>query len=130
MTTLGSNSFRPSLDVRQLDDKTMLARMEMPGVDKGDVNIQLRGKNNRKNGKKCTEKENYYWILTNPFLDNNLIVSGEKKSDYEENKEGFYRYESSFGSFQRSFPVGGGVKENDIKANLKVSLCDVFPSFI
>jgi len=52
-------------------------------------------------------------------IDNNLIISGEKKSDFEENKEGFYRYESSYGSFQRSFPVGQ-IKESDIKANLKV----------
>lgn len=37
-------TFRPSLDLRKIDNTTMMARLELPGMEKGDLSIHLRGK--------------------------------------------------------------------------------------
>lgn len=64
-------------------------------------------------------------------LDNNLVVSGEKKSDFQESRDGFYRYESSFGSFQRVILVGTKVREHDVKANMKNGVLELrFPAAV
>lgn len=42
------------------------------------------------------------------FIDNALVISGERKFENEEEREGYYRSERSYGNFFRSIPLPEG----------------------
>jgi HSP20 family protein len=48
--------------------------------------------------------------------DGHLAISGERKTEAEEKKEGVYRCEREYGSFYRAVPLPEGVKLEDVKA--------------
>lgn len=80
----------PEVDQSQ-DDKSYHIRIELPGLDKKDVDVSLS--------------------------DGLLTIRGEKKQQEEEKDKDFYRRECSFGSFRRSLPIPGEVDESKIKAS-------------
>ncbi len=92
--------FKPNLDIRE-SDKEYTVTLEMPGVNKDDVDVEVRG--------------------------DALIVRGEKKNE-ETHEEGQYQYtERSYGSFQRALTLPEDADSENIKANfdngvLKISL--------
>lgn len=75
------------------DDKAFHVQVELPGMDKDDVDIALS------NGL--------------------LVIRGEKKREDEEKGKDFFRKERSFGAFRRSLPVPAEVDENGIEASFK-----------
>ena len=75
------------------DDKAIHVKVELPGMDKDDVDITMA------NG-----------LLT---------IRGEKKRDEEEKGKDFYRRERSFGAFRRSLPIPVDVDESKIDASFK-----------
>jgi len=75
------------------DDKAFHIRVELPGMDKGDVDITLA------NGA--------------------LTIRGEKKREDEEKGKDFYRKERSFGAFRRTLPIPVDVDENAIEASFR-----------
>lgn len=82
----------PQVDESE-DDKAYHVRVELPGMDKGDVDVSLS--------------------------DGMLTIRGEKKEDEEEKGKDFYRRERHFGSFRRMIPVPGEVDETKIDASFK-----------
>jgi HSP20 family protein len=84
-----SESWAPRVDIREEKDAVLLTA-ELPGVSKDDVKVELE------NG-----------VLT---------ISGEKKTEREENESGFYRSERVYGSFKRSFRVPETVDAEKIEA--------------
>ena len=48
-----------------------------------------------------------------------LYLSGERKDEREEKREGYYRTERAFGTFQRSIPLPAVVEEKNAVANFK-----------
>ena len=52
-------------------------------------------------------------------------ISGERKTEAEENKEDFYRSERQFGSFYRSVPLPEGAKVEDVKATFSDGVLEV-----
>lgn len=87
-------------DIKETENSYEL-EMEMPGVDKKDVNIDL------KNGY--------------------LTVSTEKHSsnDEKDKKGNYIRRERYFGSTSRSFYVGDKIKEEDVSASLEHGLLTI-----
>jgi len=83
---------RMNTDVQEFDDKYVMD-LELPGFEKEDIKADLN---------------NGY-----------LTIKAEHSSDKnEEDKDGkFIRRERYFGSYKRSFYVGDGVSQNDIKAS-------------
>src|SRR5689334_18174684 len=71
----------PPMDLVEQDDEFVL-RADLPGVGKDDVKIELE--------------------------DNVLTVSGERRAEHEERKEGYYRVERASGSFSRSLRLPEG----------------------
>jgi HSP20 family protein len=57
--------------------------------------------------------------------DNVLSVSGERKAEQEERKEGYYRLERSFGTFSRSLALPDGVKPEGIEASFVNGVLEV-----
>ena len=71
-------------------DKSYEISAELPGVDEKDVSVNLH--------------------------DHVLTLSGEKKSEREEEKKGYLVSERRYGSFRRSFRLPDDVDENKITA--------------
>ena len=90
MPTLSSSfaSFNPSVDVQD-KGKSYLISVEVPGMEKDDVKIDIQ--------------------------DDLMIISGEKKSEAKEEKDSYYRIESSYGSFQRvlNLPADADIEKVD-----------------
>lgn len=82
----------PRTDISETEDHYTL-RMDMPGLSKKDLNIELQG--------------------------DTLTVSGERKSEHEENKENFHRVERSYGRFFRSFTLPQASDTEQVKATMK-----------
>ena len=54
-----------------------------------------------------------------------LTVSGERKAEHEERKEGYYRVERASGSFRRSLRLPEGVDAEAIKAQFDSGVLEV-----
>jgi HSP20 family protein len=54
-----------------------------------------------------------------------LTVSGERKSEHEEKREGFRRVERSYGSFARRLTLPEGVDADAIKATVTNGVLEV-----
>ena len=65
--------------------------MELPGVEKEDIDIQLH--------------------------DGVLTVKGEKRTERKEEGEGYFFSEREYGRFQRTFRLPGDVAEDDVAAD-------------
>ena len=103
--TTGSNGgnrvFRrwsPAMDVVETDDHYVL-RADLPGLSEGDVKIEVE--------------------------DNVLTVSGERKSNHEETKQGYYRVERSYGHFSRTLTLPEGVDADSINATFDRGVLEV-----
>jgi HSP20 family protein len=81
------NEFSPSCDIEETEDHYLIS-MDMPGMKKDDIKIELRG--------------------------NQLMISGERKEEKEDKSKGRYRSERSWGSFARSFSLPDDVKADDV----------------
>jgi HSP20 family protein len=82
----------PSVDLLE-NDKSITVRAELPGMEPGDVDIQLSG--------------------------NVLTISGEKKESCEQKGEDYYHCERRFGSFRRSFELPTSADLDKIQAEFK-----------
>ncbi len=77
----------------------LVVRADLPGVKKEDLNIEVQ--------------------------DDMLTISGERRSEEEENREGFYRSERSYGSFYRSIPLPNEVKADQVNATFRDGVLEV-----
>jgi HSP20 family protein len=93
-----SRRWVPPMDLVESDDQFVL-RADLPGINESDVKIVLE--------------------------DNVLTVSGERKAQHEERKDGYYRLERSSGSFSRSLTLPDGVDPADVKASFDRGVLEV-----
>jgi HSP20 family protein len=63
--------------------------------------------------------------LTVEVGDDALTIRGERKYDHEEEREGIYRSERSYGSFYRVIPLPEGAMADEAKANFKDGVLEV-----
>ena len=54
-----------------------------------------------------------------------LTVSGERKAEHEDKREGFYRVERSFGTFSRSLTLPKGVDPEAVTAQFDRGVLEV-----
>ena len=60
------------------------------------------------------------------FIEDNLLtLRGEKKEEHREDNENVHTFESSYGSFQRSFRLPEGVDSENVDAKFKNGLLTV-----
>jgi HSP20 family protein len=88
----------PAMDLVETEDAFVL-RADLPGLSEKDVNIELE--------------------------DSVLTVSGERKAEHEERKEGYYRVERASGSFSRSLTLPEGVDPEAVTANFERGVLEV-----
>lgn len=94
----GSALWSPRLEVFQKEDK-FIVRAELPGVKKEDVDVELG--------------------------DDQLTIHGERREEHEEEREGFYRTERSYGSFHRTIPLPEGVIAESADASFKDGVLEI-----
>ncbi len=81
----------PAIDVAE-DDKTYTITAELPGLDRGDLDVAVSG--------------------------DMLTLKGEKRFETEEKDKSRYLSERAYGSFQRSFALPKSVDRDKITADL------------
>jgi HSP20 family protein len=87
--TAAPRRWAPAMDLVETEDQFVL-RADLPGMGEEDVNIELE--------------------------DNVLTVSGERRTEHEDKREGFYRMERAYGSFSRSLTLPKGVDPEAVTA--------------
>lgn len=80
-------------------DNTLLVKVDIPGMKKEEVTVEV--------------------------LENNLVVRGERKHEKEEKKEGFFRSERTYGSFSRSIALPEGANPELAKAAMHDGVLEI-----
>lgn len=88
----------PATDLIDKKDK-LVARIELPGVEKKDVKISLS--------------------------ENNLTVQGEIEKDKETKKEDYYCCERAYGTYSRTISLPAEIDQDKIKANFKNGILEI-----
>jgi HSP20 family protein len=91
-------AWMPKIDVKRMGDDVMV-RAELPGMKPEDVDIELQ--------------------------DNVLTISGERKTEEQQENEGWLIRESSYGSFELSLTIPEGVDPGAIKADFHDGVLEV-----
>ena len=93
-----STAWSPKIDVFEKDNR-LVTRVDLPGMKKEDVSVEV--------------------------TDRHLALSGERKHEKEEKKDNVYRSEREYGSFYRAVPLPEGVKLEDVKATFADGVLEV-----
>lgn len=88
-TTGGALTFRPAVDIHE-DAEAITLTAEVPGMNADEINVEVEND-----------------ILT---------LSGERKLEREEDKDGYHRIERAYGSFTRSFSLPDNVDTENVLA--------------
>jgi HSP20 family protein len=83
--------FAPAVDIYE-DEGMITVSAQLPGVKSEDLHIDVEN--------------------------NVLTLSGERKLEREDKREGYHRIESSYGSFTRSFVLPESADSEKVEANL------------
>ena len=82
----------PRTDITETEHALEVS-VELPGIDQKEIDIALN--------------------------DNALTIKGEKKSEQQQSKKGYYLSERSYGSFYRSIPLPSGIDPDKANAEFK-----------
>ena len=88
----------PAMDLVETDEHFVL-KADLPGVAESDVNIELES--------------------------NVLTISGERKTEHEAKKDGYYRIERSYGAFSRALTLPEGIDPDAVAANFDNGVLEV-----
>jgi len=81
----------------------LVFRADLPGLKPDEVNVSLG--------------------------DGLLTISGERKQEHEDKRDGFLRTERSYGTFYRAFPLPEGAEEDRIAASFKNGVLEISVPF-
>ena len=94
----GTDAWEPAIDVFQKNNEVTI-RADLPGLNREDVTVDID--------------------------DDAVTIQGERKHEHEEEREGYYRTERSYGSFSRVIPLPPGSITEQAKANFKDGVLEV-----
>ena len=92
------SEWSPQVEAFQRGDKFVI-RADLPGMKKDDVKVEVEN--------------------------NMLTISGERTDEREENREGYYRSERSYGQFYRAIPLPEGTNADQCDATFKDGVLEV-----
>ncbi|PIE74305.1 MAG: heat-shock protein Hsp20 [Deltaproteobacteria bacterium] len=90
--------FTPRVNTRETSEH-YIVEMELPGIAKEDIDIEV--------------------------TNNNLVISGEKKYFNEAKESDYYKLESRFGKFSRSFVLPENADKDAISAKTKNGILEL-----
>lgn len=94
----GKGEWLPQIEVLQHDGE-FTVRADLPGLTKDNVKVEI--------------------------ADEFLTISGERKVEKEEKREGFYRSERNYGSFYRQIPLPEGAKTENASATFANGVLEI-----
>lgn len=104
-TVFGPSDWAPAIDVFQRGNDLVI-RADVPGLSKDDVTVDI--------------------------ADDQLTIRGERRYDHEEERDGVFRSERSYGSFCRVVPLPQGAIVDSAKATFNNGVLEIIvqaPSF-
>jgi len=104
-SVFGSSEWAPAIDVFQRGND-LVVRADVPGLSKDDVTVDI--------------------------ADDQLTIRGERRYDHEEERDGVFRSERSYGSFCRVVPLPQGAIADSAKATFNNGVLEIVvqaPSF-
>ena len=96
--TIDGAAWAPKVDVVAKDNK-LVTRVDLPGMKKEDVNVEV--------------------------ADGMMTLSGERRKEFKEEKDDYFREEREYGSFCRTVPLPKGVKSEDVQATFVNGVLEV-----
>ena len=88
----------PDVDVYQKDDQLVI-KADLPGLRKDEVSVEI--------------------------ADDAVTIQGERKTERQDDREGYFRSERSYGSFCRVIPLPDGALTDQAKANFHDGVLEV-----
>ena len=88
----------PAMDLIETDDHVVL-KGDLPGLDKDDVEVEVK--------------------------DGVLTISGERKTEHEDSSQGYHRVERAYGRFSRSLSLPRGVDADQVEAEFDKGVLEV-----
>ncbi|HEY3025562.1 MAG TPA: Hsp20/alpha crystallin family protein [Pyrinomonadaceae bacterium] len=88
----------PQVEAFERDGK-LIVRADLPGLTKDDINVDV--------------------------TDDAIKIRGERRQEKEENDEGYYRSERSYGSFYREIPLPNGVNREEADATFRNGVLEI-----
>ena len=93
-----NTAFTPAINTRE-GEYAYHVEIDLPGMKKDEINIQVE--------------------------DNSLVISGERKIKKDMKEENYYKIESSFGTFSRTFSLPENVDVENIHAESKNGVLEI-----
>jgi HSP20 family protein len=93
-----AGTFEPKIDIKE-SGKELVVSAELPGIDEKDVEVFLS--------------------------DDCLTIKGEKNLEKEEENEGYYRVERSYGAFRRAIPLYDEIDTDKSEAKFEKGILKV-----
>jgi HSP20 family protein len=94
----GAGSFTPQMELVRRGNE-IVVRADLPGVRPEEVQVEVQ--------------------------EGVLTISGERRNEFEDQRDGFYHSERRYGAFHRAIPLPEGVNEDDIRANFDHGVLEV-----
>lgn len=95
---LARSAWAPQVETFRRGDKLVI-RADLPGLKRDDVNVDVE--------------------------DGVLRITGERKDEHEEERDGYYRTERSYGQFYRAIPLPEGMDTDQVDASFKDGVLEV-----
>jgi HSP20 family protein len=92
------SEWSPLVDVSETNN-AINVRVELPGLDKNDINVDVSG--------------------------DMLSIKGKKKEEEEKKDKGYYMRESYFGSFQRNIKLPADIQSDKVEAKFKDGILNI-----
>jgi HSP20 family protein len=97
-TVFGPSDWAPAIDVFQRGNDLVI-RADVPGLSKDDITVDI--------------------------ADDQLTIRGERRYDHEEERDGVFRSERSYGSFSRVIPLPQGAIADSAKATFNNGVLEI-----
>jgi HSP20 family protein len=94
----GAESWTPDVEVFQRNNELVI-KADLPGLKKDEVSVEV--------------------------TDDAITIQGERKREHEEEREGLYRSERSYGSFWRVIPLPEGAIGEQAKASFRDGVLEI-----
>ena len=98
LADLESSMWLPQVEAFEREGK-LIVRADLPGLTKDDINVDI--------------------------TDDAIKIRGERRQEKEENEEGYYRSERSYGSFYREIPLPSGVNREEANASFSNGVLEI-----
>jgi HSP20 family protein len=98
LADLEGSMWSPQVEAFERDGK-LIVRADLPGLTKDDINVDI--------------------------TDDAIKIRGERRQEKEENEEGYYRSERSYGSFYREIPLPSGVHSEEANASFRNGVLEI-----